>query len=217
MDRKIIEEKAKIVDEIPKVIKGKDYQLKLTNMVFHVRLTSSKPLDLSKVAEEMVNAIYEKDRFPGVRLKLNVPDENGGMHTISILLFRKGPIIVSGVTKKEHLIAAIEYACDIIRKYGGECIEEPEIKLENMVWTGYLDYEVNLALLAEKDPDAEYNPEQFPGLTYRLGTDKKGRLHLFKNGKIVVPGTRSVEETKKIVEEVIERIKKYGVANKKSA
>jgi transcription initiation factor TFIID TATA-box-binding protein len=46
-----------------------------------------------------------------------------------------------------------------------------------------------------KLPNTEYEPEQFPGLVYKL-IEAKATFLLFSNGKVVCTGTKSEEEAR---------------------
>jgi len=55
--------------------------------------------------------------------------------------------------------------------------------------------------------NTEYEPEQFPGLVYKLkGT--KATFLLFSNGKIVCTGTKSEEEVHEALDKLIVNLKK---------
>ena len=55
--------------------------------------------------------------------------------------------------------------------------------------------------------NTEYEPEQFPGLVYKL-RDAKATFLLFSNGKIVCTGTKSESEVHIAVKKLIENLKK---------
>jgi transcription initiation factor TFIID TATA-box-binding protein len=54
--------------------------------------------------------------------------------------------------------------------------------------------------------NTEYEPEQFPGLVYKLKGGKATFL-LFSNGKIVCTGTKSEEGVHESVEKLVETLK----------
>ena len=67
--------------------------------------------------------------------------------------------------------------------------------------------DLNLNVLAMKLENTEYEPEQFPGLVYKL-PQAKATFLLFSNGKIVCTGTKSEEAVGKAVDKLIENLKK---------
>jgi transcription initiation factor TFIID TATA-box-binding protein len=84
--------------------------------------------------------------------------------------------------------------------------EVPEIQIQNIVASaglgGYIDLE-KCALSLER---MMYEPEQFPGLIYRMDEQKVVML-LFSSGKLVCTGAREeklVENAVKILKETLE-------------
>ena len=76
-----------------------------------------------------------------------------------------------------------------------------------MVASGSVGFDLNLNKLAIKLENTEYEPEQFPGLVYKLKAAKATFL-LFSNGKVVCTGTKSEAEVHKALEMLIENLKK---------
>ena len=67
--------------------------------------------------------------------------------------------------------------------------------------------DLNLNSLALELENTEYEPEQFPGLVYKLeGT--RATFLLFSNGKIVCTGTRSESKLKEAVDLLVVNLKK---------
>ena len=67
--------------------------------------------------------------------------------------------------------------------------------------------DLNLNTLAMKLENTEYEPEQFPGLVYKLN-EAKATFLLFSNGKVVCTGTKSEEEVHRALEMLIANLKK---------
>jgi len=55
--------------------------------------------------------------------------------------------------------------------------------------------------------NTEYEPEQFPGLVYKL-EEARATFLLFSNGKIVCTGTKSEKEVHLALDKLIENLKK---------
>jgi len=183
------------------------YKITLQNMVCTVDLHVDKQIDLKKLSQELPNVRYDPRRFPG--LILHVKE-----YETKVLLFKTGRIVVTGARDMETVKKTIKYVCDLLAKYDVHCQGEPDIKIQNMVGNGKIYYYVNLDILAEKDiENAEYNPEQFPGLVYRLklGPNREIKFLVFRNGQIVITGAKSIEEMKKATEELIRKLLKEGV------
>ena len=67
------------------------------------------------------------------------------------------------------------------------------VKIENMVASADLGFEIDLMALARNVQMVEYEPEQFPGAILKL-KDPKASLLLFKNGKVICTGSKSEAE-----------------------
>ena len=65
----------------------------------------------------------------------------------------------------------------------------------------------NLEDVAWELEDTEYEPEQFPGLVYRMD-DPKVTFLLFGSGKIICTGGRSIKDVERAVAKLDKRLKK---------
>ena len=80
-----------------------------------------------------------------------------------------------------------------------------KIRIENIVASASLGVEISLEKIVSKLEGMEYEPEQFPGLVYRMD-DPKVAFLLFSSGKIVCTGARSVKDVKKAVEKIYKKL-----------
>jgi transcription initiation factor TFIID TATA-box-binding protein len=85
-----------------------------------------------------------------------------------------------------------------------------EIKIENVVASTSLGKELDLKSIALAVDGAEYEPEQFPGLVYRLKDPKTAAL-IFRSGKVVCTGGKSLFDVKKAINIVKRSIEQAGV------
>jgi transcription initiation factor TFIID TATA-box-binding protein len=85
-----------------------------------------------------------------------------------------------------------------------------EIKIQNIVASTTFADKLDLDLIAQSLEDAEYEPEQFPGLVHRLNEPKTATL-LFRSGKANCTGAKNVEDVRKTVDIIAEKLKKLGV------
>ncbi|MGB2826492.1 MAG: TATA-box-binding protein, partial [Thermoplasmata archaeon] len=88
----------------------------------------------------------------------------------------------------------------------------PDIVVQNIVATSNLGAKINLNATAitlglER---VEYEPEQFPGLVYRLESPKVVML-LFGSGKLVCTGARKPEDAEIAVDKITEELKAAGL------
>jgi len=86
----------------------------------------------------------------------------------------------------------------------------PEVIVENIVASTSFSDKLDLDVIAQSLEDAEYEPEQFPGLVYRLNDPKTATL-LFRSGKANCTGAKNVEDVKRTVEIIAEKLRKLGV------
>ena len=82
--------------------------------------------------------------------------------------------------------------------------------MENIVASTTFAEKLDLDVIAQSLEDAEYEPEQFPGLVYRLSDPKTATL-LFRSGKANCTGAKNVEDVHKTVDIIAEKLKKLGV------
>jgi transcription initiation factor TFIID TATA-box-binding protein len=85
-----------------------------------------------------------------------------------------------------------------------------DIKIQNIVASTIFAEKLDLDVIAQSLEDAEYEPEQFPGLVYRLNEPKTATL-LFRSGKANCTGAKNIEDVKKTVRIIAEKLEKIGV------
>ncbi len=89
----------------------------------------------------------------------------------------------------------------------------PVIKIENVVASTSLGTELDLQAIVLALDGAEYDPERFPGLIYRLKEPKTATL-LFRSGKAVCTGGKSLEQVKIAIGKVAKQIGAAGIVVK---
>lgn len=77
------------------------------------------------------------------------------------------------------------------------------LTIENVVASTGIEQELDLAALAGDLEPAQYDPEQFPGVVYRM-QDPKAAALIFRSGKMVVTGARSMAAVGAAVEEIFD-------------
>ncbi|HEY3419057.1 MAG TPA: TATA-box-binding protein [Methanomassiliicoccales archaeon] len=82
--------------------------------------------------------------------------------------------------------------------------------IQNMVASANFGMELDLRSLCLNLSGAEYDPESFPGLIYRLKVPKTATL-IFRSGKAVCTGARTLEQVKCAIETVAQNVRKTGV------
>ncbi|MFH1013279.1 MAG: TATA-box-binding protein [Thermoplasmatota archaeon] len=86
----------------------------------------------------------------------------------------------------------------------------PEVIVENIVASTSFAEKLDLDAIAQALEDAEYEPEQFPGLIYRLDDPKTATL-LFRSGKANCTGAKTVENVKKTINIIADKLRDMGI------
>ena len=172
-------------------------EIKIVNVVVSTKIGDN--IDLEEVAMILENAEYEPEQFPGLVCRLSVPK-------VALLIFRSGKVNCTGAKSKEEAEIAIKKIIKELKEAGMDVIENPDIKIQNMVATADLGIEPNLDDIALMVEGTEYEPEQFPGLVYRLD-DPKVVVLIFGSGKVVITGLKSEEDAKKALKKILDTIK----------
>jgi len=95
---------------------------------------------------------------------------------------------------------------------GGIVLDNSEfhVKIENVVAFATLGKDIPLVKVSNRLEGAEYSPDAFPGLIYRINDPKAATL-IFSSGKIVCTGAKSVDMAKHAMNTVVEHVRKTGV------
>ena len=90
-----------------------------------------------------------------------------------------------------------------------------EITVENIVVSITFKEKIPIEKLLKKYVEMEYEPEQFPGLIFKLNNPKCSFL-IFQSGRIICTGARTMEEVNKAVEIIFEKLRGVGMDTKKA-
>jgi len=180
----------------------KGLDIRVVNIVVSSSLEHSVPLE--KMAATLSNTEYNPEQFPGLVIRIKEPKT-------SALIFSSGNIVCTGAKTLDEVRGSINKIKETLKKLNINITIEPEIHIQNMVASGSINMDLNLNTLAMKLDNTEYEPEQFPGLIYKLGGKtgaEKATFLLFSNGKIVCTGTKSEAEVYEAVHMLIDILKK---------
>ncbi len=168
---------------------------KIQNVVVSANIFATLPLE--KLAVILDNSDYTPETFPGLIYK--VEDEELSFKKASFLLFSSGRIICAGTKSIKAARDAVKHVVEDLKDVGIEIIKKPKITVQNMVASGSVGGKLNLNEIVFLFDNTEYEPEQFPGLVYKLkGEDQLQNITflLFGTGKIVIAGAKSEKEIK---------------------
>lgn len=177
-------------------MKGRD--IRVVNIVVSSDLKHDVPLE--KMAATLSNTEYNPEQFPGLVQRIKEP-------RTSALIFSSGKIVCTGARNMQEVEESIQKIIKSLEKIGIMIKIKPEINIQNMVASGSVGMDLNLNKLAMKLDNVEYEPEQFPGLVYKLKAAKATFL-LFSNGKVVCTGTKSEAAVHEALDKLIDNLKK---------
>ena len=86
----------------------------------------------------------------------------------------------------------------------------PIIRIENIVATATLDQTLDLGAVARTVSNVEYDPEEFPGLIYRLSKPRLTAL-IFNSGKMVITGAKSKNQLIDGFKKIIRAFVRHGI------
>ncbi|MFA5141386.1 MAG: TATA-box-binding protein [Candidatus Woesearchaeota archaeon] len=177
-------------------------EIKVVNIVVSTSLEHDVPLE--KMASTLSNTEYNPEQFPGLVLRIKEPKTTA-------LVFSSGKVVCTGAKTMDEVSKSIAKIIKTLEKINIKIEITPIINVQNIVASGNIGMDLNLNVLAMKLPNTEYEPEQFPGLVYKLGGKSgadRATFLLFSNGKIVCTGTKSEQEVDQAVDKLIVNLKK---------
>ena len=142
---------------------------------------------------------YIPEQFPGVIVKIKKPK-------VTILVFSTGKLVVTGAKSKEMISEAVEVISELLRETSHKIVHDVTITVQNIVASGTLGKRINLELAALLLEHTMYEPEQFPGLIYRM-QEPKVVLLLFQSGKLVCTGAKKVEYVDQSIQKIYSILK----------
>ncbi|WP_456327070.1 TATA-box-binding protein [Archaeoglobus sp.] len=181
----------------------RDFKIKIENVVASTQIGEN--IDLNKIAREIPDADYKPKQFPGLVLRTKEPKA-------AALIFRSGKVVCTGSKSVEDARRAVKQIVKIVGSLGIPVIEEPEVKVQNIVASADLGTDLNLNAIAIGLglENVEYEPEQFPGLVYRL-RDPRVVVLIFGSGKMVVTGGKTPDDARRAVEKIAEELESLGL------
>ena len=73
-----------------------------------------------------------------------------------------------------------------------------------------IEEKLDLVSIIQKLPDAEYNPERFPGMIMRI-EEPRATFLIFSTGKMVMTGLRKASDAEEVVNKAVKKIQDAGV------
>ncbi|MDD3406784.1 MAG: TATA-box-binding protein [Methanomicrobium sp.] len=168
----------------------KNYEsLKIENIVASGEI--AKSINLEEVSKQIPNCELNTKRFPGAVFRIEKPK-------IASLIFSSGKIVLTGIRDKEDLKTGLDLIIKSLKNVGVETFKEPKVAVTNIVCSYDIGKQINLnrVVVTLNLENIEYEPEQFPGLVYRIEDPKIVAL-IFSSGKIILTGGKVIEDVKR--------------------
>jgi transcription initiation factor TFIID TATA-box-binding protein len=162
--------------------------------------TLNQRINLKAVVRENQFVNYDPDSFPGLIYKLKKPKT-------AMLIFATGKMVCTGAKSEKEVKRALKKVIRELEKSGIIIIGKPEIKIVNIVASADLFGRIDLEKCAYVPGRTIYEPDQFPGLIYRVENPKVVFL-LFASGKIVCTGAAKEEDVYQAVANLLNNLKK---------
>lgn len=158
--------------------------VKIENVV--ASATLKQRIDLNAVVRGYPGVEYRPEQFPGLVFRLKKPKT-------ATLIFNSGKMVCTGAKSEKEAKRAVSKVIRELKKSGIIIIGKPELKIQNIVASASLGGTIDLEKAAFTLGKTMYEPEQFPGLIYRMAEPKVVIL-LFASGKLVCTGAKREED-----------------------
>ncbi|QIO24228.1 TATA-box-binding protein [Haloarcula sp. JP-L23] len=167
----------------------------------------NQELDLEELSEDLEGVSYDPDQFHGLVYRTRNPKS-------ATLIFRSGKIVCTGIESIDNVEKVVDFTFDLFSELGLDVPDEPEFTIQNIVTSGDLGQPLSLNTIAIGLglENIEYEPEQFPGLVYRL-SEPEVVILLFGSGKLVIVGGEQPEDAENAIETVQTQLVNLGLLN----
>jgi len=160
--------------------------------------TLNQRIDLNAVVKGNPGVEYRPEQFPGLVFRLKRPKT-------ATLIFNSGKMVCTGANSEKEARRAVMKVVKELKKSGIIIIGKPELQIVNIVASASLGGMVDLERSAYSLGRTMYEPEQFPGLIYRMGEPKVVIL-LFASGKLVCTGAKKEEDVHEAVSKLHKKL-----------
>jgi len=148
--------------------------------------TMNQKVDLNAVFKGYPGVEYRPEQFPGLVFRLKRPKT-------ATLIFSSGKMVCTGARSGKESHSAIMKVVKELKKVGIIIHSQPDFKVVNIVASASLGGKVDLEKAVTTLGKAMYEPEQFPGLIYRMDEPKVVIL-IFASGSLVVTGAEKEQD-----------------------
>jgi transcription initiation factor TFIID TATA-box-binding protein len=183
------------------VVDVRDLDIVIQNVVASASL--DQKFNLLDILKNFRNVEYNPKRFPGLVFRLKRPKT-------ATLIFSTGKMVCTGAKSEKLAKSAVHKVVSELKNNGIIVLGKPVIVIQNIVASANLQHKVDLETAADLLDNVMYEPEQFPGLIYRMKVPKTVLL-VFTSGKIVCTGGKSEEIVHESVNNLYELLDDYDL------
>jgi transcription initiation factor TFIID TATA-box-binding protein len=162
-----------------------------TKAIIHIQnvvasATLNQKVDLNAIVKSFPGVEYRPEQFPGLVFRIKRPKT-------ATLIFNSGKMVCTGAKSEKEARRAVMTVVKELKKGGIIIISKPELKVQNIVASASLGGRIDLEQAVSKLVKTMYEPEQFPGLIYRMDEPKVVIL-IFASGNLVCTGAKKEQD-----------------------
>jgi transcription initiation factor TFIID TATA-box-binding protein len=165
--------------------------------------TLDQKVDLNAIVKGFPGVEYRPEQFPGLVFRLKRPKT-------ATLVFSSGKMVCTGGRSENEARRAIKNVVKELKNGGIIIIRKPELRIQNIVASASLGGKVDLERAVGAIGRTMYEPEQFPGLIYRMDEPKVVIL-LFASGKLVCTGAKKEQDVYDAVQKLHRRLEEQNL------
>jgi transcription initiation factor TFIID TATA-box-binding protein len=165
--------------------------------------TLNQRVDLNAIVRVFPGVEYRPEQFPGLVYRLKKPKT-------ATLIFSSGKMVCTGAKSERQARKAVFKVVDELKKDGIVIMGKPEIMIQNIVASCGLGGRIDLEKAVYGLKKTMYEPEQFPGLIYRMDEPKVVIL-IFTSGKLVCTGAKKETQVYIAVKKLQEILESKGL------
>jgi transcription initiation factor TFIID TATA-box-binding protein len=165
--------------------------------------TMDQKVDLNAVVKGYPGVEYRPEQFPGLVFRLKRPKT-------ATLIFSSGKMVCTGARSGKESRRAIMQVVKELKKGGLIILGKPDVKVVNVVASAVLGGKVDLEKTVVAVRRTMYEPEQFPGLIYRMDEPRVVIL-VFASGSLVVTGAKKEQDVYDAVHRLHEMLEEQNL------
>jgi len=167
-------------------------------------------IDLNSIIRAFPGVEYRPEQFPGLVFRMQKPIK------ATTLIFSSGKMVCTGSKSERQAHKAVMKLVDELNRGGIVILGKPEIQIQNIVASAGLGGYIDLEKVTYSLKRTMYEPEQFPGLIYRMD-DPKVVILIFTSGKLVCTGAKKETEVHRAISKLQETLEEKTLITYESA